>query len=423
MSTRPIEAPKRQVVPQPRSRVGVGHSSAGSSRQAAREAAEQAMARAGTDRCALALVFASSKHDPEAIRQGVREVVGPGARIAGGAAVGVITNDVVGFDGHDVGVAVLDSDSVAVDVFGEGGLPDDERAVGERLGRRVRAGSYRGDPNVLLLYDIVKKQMSEGLSLNMATPLLAGMEEGLGGEWPMTVGGGLLGDLAWNPTFQLVDDDVLQQTALAVVLHGGVRMHTTVLRGCKPSGGYHTITKAEGNVVLELDGKPMADMVGELMGHGSDEAMWADYPIFITLGINTGDKFGEYREDDYAVRLCMDVDRERRGLVFFGDDLVPGTEVQLMRRTIDFDYLREGARSLLEGLEGRIPLLALYIDCGGRAPSMSGMEADEAEEIRCALGDDVPLLGWYVGCEIAPAGGGMQSHNWSGVLSILSEEA
>ena len=142
--------------------------------------------------------------------------------------------------------------------------------------------------------------------------------------------------------------------------------------------------------------------------------------MFITLGINNGDKFGEYREDDYAVRLCMDVDHERKGLVFFGDDLTTGTVVQLMRRSVDSSYISRRAETLLRGIDGRRPFLALYIDCAGRAASVCGSDGEEAEWVQQSIGAHLPLLGWYVGCEIARAASKMQSHNWTGVLSILS---
>lgn len=432
MNTGPSESPRsgssaspdRGKAPTAGTRAGVGFSQNPSSRSAGVEAAREAVDRAGTDgESTLVFLFATSRHDPAGLREGVREVVGPDARLVGGSAVGIITNDRLGYEGHEVGVAVIDSEGIGVDVFWEGGLPDNERAVGEALGRRLAGEDYDDEPNLLLLYDIVKEQTSEGMSLNMATPLLAGMEEALDSEWPATAGGGLLGDLQWNPTFQFVNGRIERHTAIATVLHGGVRMDTVIMRGCKPSSGYHTVTKAEGNVVLELDGRPTADLVGELMGHGADSGMWDEYPLFITLGINRGEKFGEYREDDYAVRLCMDVDRQRRGLVFFGDDLVPGTEVQLMRRSIEFDYLEERTLDLLDRVraDGRRPFLALYIDCAGRAASISATEGEEAEKVQQAVGSQVPLLGWYVGCEIGPAGHAMESHNWTGILCALSE--
>ena len=400
-------------------KAGVGYSENPRSREAGAEAASAAVAQAGVAACDLVILFATSKHDPTLLREGVRSIVGSTARLFGGSAVGIITGDCLGYEGFQVGVAVISSDSMKVGMFIQGGLPDNEYNVGYELGRQIESRYGGGDSSIILMYDIVKRQMSEGLSLNMATPLIAGMSEALG-AWPATAGGGMTGDMQWNPTFQWFDDRIEQQSAMALVFDGGVRLDTTVMHGCKPSSDYHTITRADGNVVLELDGKPTADVIAELLGSQPDTS-WEDYPLFITLGLNHGDKYGETREDDYAVRLCMDVDRERRGLVMFGDDLRPGAEVQLMRRSLDFQYIARRAEALLAGVGDRTPFLAFYIDCAGRASAYCGSEGEEAEEVQRAIGSRIPLLGWYVGCEIAKTGSVMQSHNWTGILCIFSE--
>lgn len=404
-------------------RAGVGFSEAFSSRDAAVQAAREASTRAGPGDVSVTFLFATSKHAPAPLLEGVRSVVGEGVPVVGGSAVGVITNDRLGFEGHQVGVGVVHSEALEIGLFSTGALDEDERAAGRRLGRKVASLDPDGEDALLLFYDIVKRRKAEGLSLNMATPFLDGFAGEVGGRWPSTAGGGLLGDLHWNPTYQFLGDRVDSQTATALLLRGGLRMDVAVLRGCKPSSDYHTITKADGNVVLELDGEPIADVVAELMGQESDESAWEDYPIFITLGVNKGEKFGPYREDDYAVRLCMDVDRERRGLVFFGDDLVAGTEVQLMRRLTEVDYVTEKVDALLADLdrEGRTPRMALYIDCAGRSSAMNVTDRDEAEVVQEALGDRVPLLGWYVGGEIGPAAGTIESHNFTGMFCVLSE--
>ena len=397
---------------------GVGYSELSDSEAAGREAASAAIAQSGTEQVDFVLLFATDKHDPSLVHKAVRSVVGPDAPIVGGSAMGIITADHLGYEGQQVGVAVITSDTVKIDLFSEGDLSDGELAVGRALGRKIKATTFDGEPNLLLLYDIVKRRMSEGLSLNMATPIITGMTETLG-AWPRTAGGGMVGSLQGNPGFQLIDDRVEQQKAMAIVFHGGVRMDTVIMHGCRPSSGYHTITKADGNTVLELDGEPTLDVIARLVGdaHTGD---WRDYPLFITLGINNGDKFGIYQEDDYAVRLCMDVDHARKGLVFFGDDLTTGTVVQLMRRSVDSSYISERAEALLRGTDGRRPFLALYIDCAGRAAAFCGSEGEEAEWVQRVVGAHVPVLGWYVGCEIAKAASKMQSHNWTGVLSILS---
>jgi hypothetical protein len=407
------------TAPTASSRAGVGYSENPSSFEAGAEAARLALAQAGVNDCDLVLLFATDKQDPEPLRDGVRSVVGPRPRLMGGAAMGVITNDRRGHEGHQVGVAVVSAPSLHARLYIERGLPNNERNVGRALAEQIKADLGGADPTIVLLYDIVKQRMSQGLSLNMATPLLAGFADVLGHDRQI-VGGGLMGSLQWNPGFQLFDDLIEQQSAMALVLEGGLRMDTVTLHGCVPSSGYHKITKSDGNVVLELDGEPTLDVIARLSGD-PDTSNWQDYPLFITLGVNHGDKYGPYREEDYAVRLCMDVDRERRGLVFFGDDLTAGTDVQIMRRTIDFDYIRRRTQELVDRLEGRTPLLGLYIDCAGRADVFTTADREEAEEVQNVVGNAFPLLGWYVGCEIARAGPIIQSHNWTGILCVLSE--
>jgi hypothetical protein len=405
------------VTVEQRTRAGVGFSERTSSRLAGAEAARAALERGSLGQCDLALVFATSKHDPVALRDGVRSVIGPRARLFGGAAVGVITNDRMGYEGFEAGVAAIACGDMRADLFIEGGLPEREREVGLALGRQIVERGYDERPNFLLLYDIVKRGLpGEGLSMNMATPFLAGMGEVLG-EWPAVAGGGMMGDMQWNPTFQWFDDRVEHHSAMALVLTGGVQMDTIIMHGCTPSTSYKTITKAEGNVVLEFDGRPAIDTVAAAFGA---DTTWQEYPLYITLGMNQGDKFGEVRDENYAVRLCMDIDRERGGLVMFGDDMQAGTEVQVMRRTLDLDYVRRRAEEVYSRLGHRTPFLAIYIDCAGRAGAYCGTDFEEAQGVQEIIGSRMPLIGWYVGCELAKAGPAMQSHNWTGVLSILS---
>ena len=396
---------------------GVGFSDNPRSRDAGAEAARAALEQAGSNRCGLAIVYATGKHDPTLLRDGIRSVVGPGPRLIGGYAVGIITRDRLGYEGFQVGVAVVSSDTVKIDMFIESGLREDERRVGADLGVQIRSRSYAGEPNILLMYDAVKGPAAEGASLNMATPLLEGLHESLG-AWPRMAGVGMFGDLQFNPTFQWFDDRIEQQAAMALVLSGGVRMDTVIMHGCKPSSGYHTVTKAEQNVVLEIDGKPALDLVGELLG---PDFGWESYPLFVTLGENKGDKFGPFREEDYANHLCMALDRERRGLVMFEPNLAPGCEVQLMRRSIDFEYIGKRAGALLGALEDRLPFLALYIDCAGRASVYCGTEREEGEEVQKVVGPRMPLLGMYSGVEIAKVGRGIEPLDWTGVLCVFSE--
>jgi hypothetical protein len=400
-----------------KSRAGVGYSEAAGSFDAGAEAARAALTALEGARCDLVLLFSTSKHDPAALREGVRSVVGAEPRLLGGYAVGVITNHQLGYDGFQVGVAAISLGGVKLDMYLERGLPGREHEVGVALGRQVAGGGHGADASAMLFYDSVNRT-SGRLKLNMATPLLRGMAEVLP-AWPSLVGAGLVGDMQCRETRQWFDGAIEQHSAAALVLSGGVRMDTLILHGCKPASDYHRITKTDGHVVLEIDERPALDVIGELLGKDSNKS-WREYSFFVTLGVNKGEKYGPYREDDYANRLCLGVDKERRGLVMFEPDLVPGQEFQLMGRSLDFEYVSRRTTELLARVEGRQPFFAFYIDCAGRAAAYSGMEEEEAAEVQRALGDRIPLLGLYSGVEIAKVGRDLQALDWTGVLCILS---
>jgi len=92
-----------------------------------------------------------------------------------------------------------------------------------------------------------------------------------------------------------------------------------------------------------------------------------------------------------------------------------------MRRSIDFDYIRERTEDLLKRVRDRQPVFALYIDCAARASAYCGTEREEADEVQRAIGSRMPLLGMYSGVEIAKVGGDMQALDWTGVLCVFSE--
>ena len=404
------------------SRAGVGHSVEANSFAAGAEAARRAVDEAGGTTPHVALMFQTSKHDPLRFHQGVRSVLPAPTRLLGGYTGGVITRSYLGYDGYEAAVAVIESDTAHFDTFAEIGLNvSGEHEVGRHLGAAIRDRQYEGEPGLLYLYDSVKRFTPEsGFDLNIGTHLMEGLGAGLG-RWPAAAGMGMIGDMLLRPTFQFIDDRVVQQAALGLVAHGGsVRLDTTIMHGCRPSSSYHTITSADRNVVLEIDGRPALEVIEDLLGSDSDRS-WEDYPLFVTLGVNKGDKFGPFDEEAYANRLCMAVDKERKGLVMFEPDLTAGTEVQLMRRSIDFDYIEARAEALLASLDGRTPIFALYIDCMGRASAYCGSEGEEGARVQSVIGSRMPLLGLYSGVELAAVVGRQQALDWTGVLCVFSE--
>jgi hypothetical protein len=399
-------------------RAGVGYSENPDSDVAGAEAARAALERAGVTRCDLVLLFAAAKHDEARVLRSVRAVVGPEAAILGGGAVGAITNDRLGYEGCQVGIAVIASDSMTARTFLQPGLATHgEHEVGRALGTQIRAAGIDRDAPMLLMYESVKCSTPEGPRLNMGTPLLEGMQEALG-SWPPVVGLGMHGDLRWRPGMQYFGDRLESQSALAVTFGGNVTMSPVVINNLRPMSTYREITAADGPAVLGIDGRPALEVIEDMVG---PDVRWEDYPLTVTLGVNSGEKFGEFRPEDYANYLCVAVDRERKALLMSDTYLRAGTPVQLMRRHMDYAQIRKRAEDLLASVRGRKPFLALYIDCAGRACSYVGSDREEAAEIQQAIGSAVPLLGLYCGSEIARVGADVRRLNHAGVLAILSE--
>ena len=195
-------------------------------------------------------------------------------------------------------------------------------------------------------------------------------------------------------------------------------MDTIIMHGTRPVGAYHTITSAKDSIIYELDGKPALDVIHDLLG-GS--VPWEEFPLLVTLGVNNGDKFGEYKEENYASRLCLAIDKEQKALIMFENDLEEGSEVQLMQRNIDFKYIQPQVDKLISKLGNRKPVLAFYIDCLGRVCGFSGLPEEESLEVIKALGD-IPFFGIFSGVEIANVGPNVKALDWTGVLCLFSQE-
>ncbi len=403
-------------------RACVGFSNLRNSRQAGAAAAAQALDKAGTG--SLVLAFCGGKHDYDDCFAGIRSVSGD-LPIVGGAAIGIITNDHLGYEGHEVGVAVLPADLRWKLAVGSE-LGQDEARAGRQLGLQLADQGSTADELILLFYDSIKQPPPPAPVLNVSTHLLDGLRDGLGAELPPPiVGAGLVGSYNFDQPKLFCGERVEQQCAVAAQLSGDYAAFHTVMHGCKPISDYHTITRVEGAVVYEIDGKPASKVIDELLG---DQQWQERLPLLtVTLGVNHGEKYAPYDESQYVNRLIVGVIPEDQALVLFEADFSEGSKFQFMQRNAEM--MRESAtlrcQEALAQLEseGGEPILALYIDCAGRTNAFSGAEVEEASIVQDIIGSQMPLLGFYSGVEIAPLLGQSRGLDWTGVVLVLTTKS
>lgn len=403
--------------------VGIGISEKSSSFEAGQEAAQVALSKMGSEaKPDLVMAFQTNQHDPHQFISGIQTIIGFETNIVGGYAAGIIANEKLGYEGSQCGVIAIHLNGISCDTFCVEGLKDKgEFAVGVELGEKIATQNYDlSETGLIYMYDSVKSFEKEtGPEINIGTYLIEGMQTKIQ-EWPSAAGFGMLGSINFTPTRQFCHNKIIDQGALAIAFHGsGFRMDTSVFHGTRPASDYHTITKADKNAILEIDGQPALEMISKLLGQ--EETSWKQFPLLLTLGVNHGDKY-EFQEENYASRLCLNIDPERKALIMFEPDLVEGSEVQLMKRHVDHNHMETQIQRLMDRAEGRQPILAFYIDCIGRASAFSGIEIEEAKCVQNFFEPQIPFMGIYTGVEIGPVGGFQRPLDWSGVLCLLSRD-
>ena len=61
---------------------------------------------------------------------------------------------------------------------------------------------------------------------------------------------------------------------------------------------------------------------------GSD---FEKYIFHLTLGVNKGDLWKEFEEEDYVFRIPLQINPENGSLIMFEEDLEEGDQIQFMR--------------------------------------------------------------------------------------------
>ena len=207
-----------------------------------------------------------------------------------------------------------------------------------------------------------------------------------------------------------IADGLTEGGVSGVLFAGDVGVTTGLSQGCSPVGDIHEVTKAEDNIVFELDGKPALDVFKEDIGHvlARNLERVGGY-IHAALPIS-GDDSG-----DYLVRNVVGIDPDNK-LVAIGERVAAGDRVMFVRR--DGPSAMEDLDRMLADLTlraGGAPKAALYYSCVARGPNLFGPDSEELKAVQDALGEDVPVVGFFANGEIS----NNRLYGYTGVLTLI----
>lgn len=256
--------------------------------------------------------------------------------------------------------------------------------------------------------------LSDGLQVNGSE-----LVRGLNGTLPdgIVVTGGLAGDGSRFQSTWTLDSQGLPQVGFitAVGFFGDrVRIGHGSRGGWDSFGPERTVTRSQGNVLFELDGKPALSLYKTYLGDRASglPATALLFPLALRTSV------GEARQ---LVRTVLSVDEADQSLTFAGD-IPEGSLAQLMRA--NFDRLIDGAGEAAErvGQLPDAPTLSIAISCVGRRLVLGERAEEEVEATLEVLPQATQQVGFYSYGELSPWGSGAcDLHNQTMTLTTLQE--
>ncbi len=395
-------------------KAGVGTSRHHNPNVAGREAAEQALTNAGVDRPDFVFMFASIGYDQHSLLRAVRETT-EGAPLSGCSAEGTIDGDNADESNFSVLVTAICSDELQWTNGLAAGLETDPRGVGERVAQELLP-HLSAETIGLFVFP-------EGLTNNLQH-FFAGLEGDLSSDRFLPVWGGGAGNNFnfGEPTYQYCDDKIVSDGVSYALLSGKAQASWAMSHSLIPIGGERKVTRSQGNVIYEIDGKPAVEVLGEYLPEDAraDERDWMRYAISLALCFRAP----SYMKDEEYVVRGVPQPNLTDGSVTVQTEVQEGTSVWFSSR--DKEKLATGldrmARQIKEQLGGEKPKLVFQFECATRGKMMfrDQEKLQFLRRFRQSLGPDAPWAGFYTIGEIGPVEEHNDRHLYTSVVLALS---
>jgi hypothetical protein len=209
---------------------------------------------------------------------------------------------------------------------------------------------------------------------------------------------------------------LLPHRACAVGFYGdSIRLAYGFSGGWSPFGLERTVTRSKGNVLFEVDGKPILELYKTYLGNRAQglPATALLFPLSIL------DKTTDNSE--WLMRTVMGIDEEAQSLTFAGD-IPEGSTVQLMHCNIDrlVEGSADAAKKLGKVAEG--PALVIAVSCVGRRMVMGERTEEGIEAVFDILPPGTLQMGFFSYGELWPLSTGpCLFQNQTLILTLVQE--
>ncbi len=370
-------------------KIGVGLSQSNDSKAAGKEAVTKALEQAESESADFLLVFGSSKHQQQALLDGIKEI--SSAPMVGGTTAGEISQQ--GATQSSVIVTAISSDQVKF--YGGVGQPvaTHEIEAGEQAARQALKQCEEQEMKKSFL------MFPDGLAGD-GRSIIQGAQNVLGEDFEI-VGGVLGDDGAFQKTYQYFNGQVYENAVVGALVCGDIVTGCGVRTGWTSIGNQMKCTKSVSNIMFELDDKPALEVYKRYLGPERADRLPAisfEYPLGII------DEKALIEDQEYLrLRAPLSISKEQ-GSMTFGAAIPEGTRVAITAasRHQIIQAAKEAAQQAKTTMGGAKPLLVMDFAGVGRKLVLGPRAAEEVKAIQAIIGDQVPLAGFYSYGEIGP---------------------
>ncbi|BAY13621.1 FIST signal transduction protein [Calothrix sp. NIES-2098] len=364
-------------------KVVVGHSEDPDSQSAITEILEQCVNDLAGFIPQAGILFAAIDFDHQLILKEIHQIF-PDIDLIGCTTDGEASS-VLGFQQDSLTLMLFSSDTVEIHAGVGYQVRENPFAAAHQAVQQATAKSN----NSAKLCVTLPASYTENGSTTNGELILQGLKLALDPQIPIL--GGTAGDqFRFQKTYQFYRNEVLTDSLPVLIFSGDIQFSYGIACGWQPIGRKSIVTKSQGTVLHEIDGKSALEYYQRYLG---DRPPTAEHP----LAVYEGDS------DRYYMRVPNTYNIETGTINFLGN--IPEQAIVQVTDISRDEVIAAAETSLhnaLANYPGTEPEAVLLFSCCCRRWFLGTRTKEEYQLVKNALSSEIPICGFYTYGEFAP---------------------
>ncbi len=365
----------------------VGHSEDVDTKDAILEVLEQCRAELDGAMAQAGILYSAMDHDHKVLVDEINKLY-PGIQLIGGTMDGEMSSK-IGFTEDSVTLTLFYSDDVDIHSGVADNIPED---MTHAIPAAIEATQGLSRKEAKLCFMIPVSITASG------TVIVKEFRRSLGEKFPIF---GVSASDQWEfkQTYQFYNTKVLEDSVPFLIFSGPILYGSGVETGWTPKGDFVRITKVEGHIVHEIDGKSAADFYQEFIGE--DLAAAGIHPLAV---------FENQEDPHFYLRAPLTPNYEDGSMVFAAD-LYKNALVKITFASTEsiLAACEQAINRSKEDYPGKKPAIAICTSCAARKQIL-GTKTSKELMLANQGNPDFKVIGCYGFGEIAPVTRDKTSH-------------